>query len=254
MSDQAQGNLKEEYERWRPAMSALEEKQLLPMNISASRVVHRCVGRLPRLRELEPDLVAQFGDAPRQRIVELEQQAWALLHAEIGCQQEKKPDLRALSKQVLFHRERLLLAARSLANWGHIDPERLERVPSPLGYANQTNGVMLLRTLLTQARARSSAPLPFTDEDLNEADRIATELIVAQGYERMHRGRPTPAQEIRVRAFTLVSSTYDLLRRDVSWLRWPFGDADEWLPAMNTNKGRRGKRTKPDGPQEPEQP
>lgn len=245
MTDDHQLNMNEEFLRWKPAMDALKDAALLPMNISASRVVQHCIGRLPKLRRLEPELTRQFGDAPSLRIVELEQQAWALLCAHIECTGERKPDLRKLSKRVLFHRERLLLAARSLALCGHIDPKRLERVPSTLGYLNQTNAVMGLSTMLTEARERTSAPLPFTDEDLIEASRCATELVVASGYERMHRGRQTPAQRMRVRAFTLVSNTYDLLRRDVCWLRWTIGDEDEWLPAMNKNKGRRGQRSKP---------
>ena len=82
---------------------------------------------------------------------------------------------------------------------------------------------------------------PLTELDLERAQRAAQLMQNAMGARDQHVDR-LPANELRLRALSLLVRAYTELRRKVSYLRWYEGDADLIVPSFWAGRGRRTKR------------
>ena len=80
----------------------------------------------------------------------------------------------------------------------------------------------------------------YTMAQLEQAEGLANQLITAAAVREQ--GEPLPTANIRLRAFTLLSETYDDVRRMVAFLRWKKGDADRIAPSWH--RRRKASRTR----------
>ena len=82
-----------------------------------------------------------------------------------------------------------------------------------------------------------------TSQDLESALRVATRLLRVVGLREQGPAQVAQATDERVRAYTLLLSAYDDVRRALAYLRAPQGDADDIAPALHPGRPRSKKTT-----------
>lgn len=112
---------------------------------------------------------------------------------------------------------------------------------SRAGRATRTRQGDLLQLVaaLRQSWERIEGRTCVERSELDEAEADANELMTRAGI-LARQGASAEAADLRARAFSLMASTYDEVRRLVAYLRWHEGDAERIAPSF---VGRpRGKR------------
>jgi hypothetical protein len=79
-----------------------------------------------------------------------------------------------------------------------------------------------------------------TEEELARGGKLVAWLMEVVGLREQGPAELAKSADMRVRAFTRFTRTYDAARRAVGFLRWNEGDADDIIPSLW--KGRRNSR------------
>lgn len=219
---------------------ALPRESLLVVNLDLPTLVLIALGAAPRVREHRAELVRLVGEEMVRCVDRLELVAEAAGHAHVRfLAAPAPPHLTQLSAAVLEMRALLLLDVQSLIQRKLLPPELLAQLHGAKGYKNQYFGLLFLASALRDSWDAIEHATPLELADLDRAEALANELgsaIALRGVLAPH-----PAIEMRQRAFTLLVSTYDQVRRLVSFLRWSERDVEEIAPSFYAGR-RRGRR------------
>lgn len=163
----------------------------------------------------------------------LEAYAWALHHAEVLCFVHSPPTERTgpIAARALAVRDLLLADARALSSHGLIEPNRIASRTRVRSHTELAFDVMRLQELLYESWPDVSHKTALTLDDLKEYERLAFELLESIG----RRNRPREVSEATVRrqrAFTLLVTAYNQVRRAVLFFRTHEGDADRFAPSL----------------------
>jgi hypothetical protein len=226
----------------RPEMSALDEGELVALNVDVVSAVTTVIGKLPKLRALRPEMAEHLPTFDLQRFDKLEQYALALNQANVlhrGTLAQRS-NITEIGAELTEVRDRLLRDAVSLASYGHINGERLKDCKKVPGYQALATDVFLLVTVFKENWSNIQSRTPVTAEALQGAGNRAVELLGAIGEKSDGPSTPAEAQLIRQRAYTLFYNAYEDARAAVAYLRRNQEDhvADNLAPTLFANRGR----------------
>ncbi|UJR86673.1 hypothetical protein [Sandaracinus amylolyticus] len=246
-------------------IAALEAKREILINMPASEVLHSARldartaagvvgGSLPRIARHRVALIAEFGERARTLLDDLPTVVYATYQVAYDVQAtEDDSDMRELHRGVLEEHQLLVGDLDALANRKIIDRARIDAGRSTQGYRTTVDSTFVLLSLTRSLWPTIEGRTLLTQVDLERIQAKAQAMLDRlnqreQGATRM------PARELRDRALTLLVRTYDEIRRMLTFVRWPQGDADEIAPSLYARRGRRQSGTDTDGPDEDVEP
>ena len=226
----------------RAELDAMPESRIQRRNtLDASLAVETVLGKLPDLLRLRPLLAERYGEAAGQAIDRLPLLASATKRSAVELTLVRPiRDLTPLSKEVVAMHALLLADAQAMANRGALDLSRLDTCRSLVGYRNQYHSLLSIEALLRDAWPRVASRTFLTEADLDRARTLGQQMMAALGL-RESSSANGAANEVRIRALSLLVETYEEVRRNVTHLRWHEGDADALAPSLWT--AQRGRRT-----------
>jgi hypothetical protein len=228
----------------RAELDAMPESRIQRRNtLDASLAVETVLGKLPDLRRLRPLLAERYGETAGQAIDRLPLLASATKRSTVELTLVRPiTDLSPLSKEVVAMHALLLADAQAMANRGVLDLSRLDTCRSLVGYRNQYHSLLSIEALLRDAWPRVASRTFLTEADLDRARMLGQQMMAALGL-RESSSAAGAANEVRIRALSLLVETYEEVRRNVTHLRWHEGDADALAPSLWTaQRGRRSAR------------
>jgi hypothetical protein len=221
------------YDAIYPEISALPDEDVSGVNIDLVGAVTTVLGTLPELRALRSEIV-ELPLFDSKRFDKLELYALALNHANALHRGALSPKvgLTELGTTISGIRDRLLANARSLAEYGLIDGERLNECKTANGYRPLATDVLTLVALYKEYWASIEHKTPVSFDALNEAGTLAVELLAAVGIKDQAPLTVGEALQVKQKAFKLLLQAYDDARRAVTYLRWHEDDADQITPSL----------------------
>jgi hypothetical protein len=236
--------LRQALEQTRPAMDALAEAELLPVNLDPLAVVSLVRGALPNLSNLRERIVAELDNFDLSQLERLETYARALLQAQIvylglsGAPQE----LSALSAEASGLRTLLLSDVGALIRRGRLSASCLWGVKRRKGHRNVASDVLSLAAVLRNHWATIANGTAVTEAELERAESLGAELIRLIGRQMHTPEAIAKAASDRNRAYTLTVRTYNELRQAVMFVCRHQADAERVAPSLYRRRGHRKHR------------
>ncbi len=222
-------------------LMALPARTLRVVNIDVSVAALIVTGAAPDIHKHRAELVAFFGEERIRPLDRLDLLARATLQAAARHRVvESGAGLPELVERVAACRELLRAEVRSLIARKLLPAGVVGELTRGQGYKNISFDVLQLVAALRDSWDELRTKTGLTRLDLDEAERGAHQLVTMVGT-RKQRGRSASA-ELRLRAYTLMASTYDDARRAITFLRWKDGDADDIAPSLFRGRGHRPAR------------
>ncbi len=240
----------EAYTLLSPRYGELKPADFAKMNLDVPRAVSLVLGSLPRIELLIADMEEALKKPPTKQIKELKSLALGAWYAHLldtptTSESEKGKLLEEGSKL----RVRLLNAAAALADAGLFDPKVVENIRKGSGNIDKANDLVALAALFTQNWVAIESKTAITAQQVEQAATIGPALLVSLSERPLMKQGAT--SETRVRAFTLLNTSYDAIRRAVDYVRWDEGDAELIAPSLYT-KGKRKRGANEEGGDEEE--
>jgi len=216
---------------------AVPSSEYAALNVDVQAAVATVLAAVPQLQELRPEIEA-ITSLDLTLYDRLEEYALALAYAHgtylVAAARESPEEL---AREAMDVRRLLLSDAQALATRGLIDASRLRDVGGRMGYRNTAFDLVGLVSMMREAWSRIEGKTPTTLAELEHAEALADRLLIEVG----ERGRPLvkEAQRDRAAAYTLFLRAYRHADRLIEFLRYVEGDADQILPSLYADKGRR---------------
>lgn len=229
------------YERVKGDLAALPADQFVQLNVDVQFATRTILGSLPEMRTLRERMVKELPAFDVAAFDRLEDYVQALKFAQSGFQIATQPpdDLEALVETGGKLHDRLLADAKALGQYGLFDVKQLEKLKGGNGFNNLAEDLELLSRAMTSGweTIKGKALTPF--EDVQAASRIGLRLTRIVGLREQGPARLAAATELRLRAFTLVSRTYEEAREAIGYLRRRESDLESIAPTLYPGKSRR---------------
>jgi hypothetical protein len=224
-------------------LDAIDPRRLVPVNVDVTAATTLVIGAARELRGLRPEMVEWFGEDMAAAVDRLELLSRALSQAHARhSMADTGESLEPLVAAVTEVRAGLLAEVASLGARKRLAPGSLGPMRRR-GFRNLGFDVLQLVTFFNHEWSAIQDATGYTREDLDHAEGLANQLITAIGIREQAPRSPTAV--VRQRAFTLLSETYDDVRRMVGFLRWKQGDADRFAPSWH--RGPKPQRTRRGG-------
>lgn len=218
---------------------AIDERRLVLVNTDLPAAATLVIGAARDVRALRPEMVEWFGEEMASKVDRLELLADAVAQAHgRHCASETGVDLQPLATSVAELRGALVAEVASLGARKLLVPSALGPLRGGKGFQNLAFDVLQLVAFLTRQWSVIEGATGYSMGEIERAEALANQLITAVGLREQPQRSVTA--DVRQRAFTLLSQTYDDVRRMVGFLRWKQGDADRIAPSWH--RGRKGRR------------
>jgi hypothetical protein len=229
-------------EALREELLAIPEAKLAPINVDLVAAAFVVLGVAPNICARRDELVALCGETMTSCVDRLELLAYATLEAQAALQATASgADLAELSREALNIRRVLVAEVRLLISRKLLPPGSIRGLPGTNGFRNQWGDLLQLTQLLLAHWDQVASRTGLTLDEVRNAEATAARLAMALGA-RDHALR-SEAATMRLRAYSLMVSTYDDARRVISYLRWKEGDADRIAPSLYAGRSNgRGRR------------
>jgi hypothetical protein len=203
---------------------------------TAAAVVY---GSLPRIEDVRPALVEEFGEERVRVIDSLPAVAAAAEQAQIEfVAAEPVSDVAVMHAEVLAEHKKLIADADSLANRGLLDAGRVDLGRSVQGHRATAASTLILVSLMREAWSRISGKTPVTLEDLSVAESKAASMSRLLGQREQGTNRHRAADQ-RARTLMLLIRSYGEVRRMIGFVRFWHDDADDIAPSLWAGRGKR---------------
>jgi hypothetical protein len=228
---------KEAFERLAPERQVLESHELVSLNLDAAKAASVVLDAIPKISELLPEM-QRLHDFDPSVVAGLQDRALAVLFAESTARpgRRSRPGLakefaraRELRHFVLHHTMELV------DGWKALEFDLAAGVTSGRSRSQIAKDLVALATVLRANWNAIEGKTPLTRGHLDEANELGHRLFRALSPVR----KPDPNADVRARAFTLLSRSYEQVRRAVVYLRWNSGDADRFAPPMYIARPRK---------------
>jgi hypothetical protein len=223
---------------------ALPADQLVAVNIDPNVAVLAVLGALPRIRT-HRDALATLPGFNVERFDKLEAYAGALRYAHRVFQLASEPPdiLKNLQEEAsqlrdLLFKDVTVAIARNL-----IAKEKLDDLKGANGYKNTANDLDLLVGVLQDHWAQVQGKVGTTEQELEYAERLSHHLLRVFGVRENGPEGIAEVSEMRTRAFTVFSKTYEGVRQALAYLRRDIGDADKIAPSFYLARNAAKKNT-----------
>ena len=259
-TDSTVRSLEADHDRNREAFEATtaerdvyNDKDVAMPNLDVVGAISTASAAMPAIRDLR-DQIATLPGSDMERIDRLQVHAWALLFAHLAYAAAVRPaePLPEMATRAVRKRELFLSDISALVKRGVIDGKQLDQLRGGVGHRNLALDLQLLVFILRQHWDVIASRTMLTEEELNEAQTLGQELFDAVNGRQKTSAEVLRATGDRSRAFLVFVSTYDEVRRAVTYLRWHEGDADTLVPSLYA--GRTGHRRSESSPGEPPEP
>jgi hypothetical protein len=230
------------YWRVEAQILALTPSEVGRVTTDVARAATIALGALANLRKLRGDMERSLNDGGKalRALDSLEDYALAAVFAQL----QSSPAGDTEPAQLLLERARplranLLNAARLLASFGGFPENALSAIVAGRGHLDTANDLALLGSLFESNWEHIRNKVPFDRALVEEASRLAAELLRALGARRVGEPRDGSAQDwlaLRARAFRLLVTAYDELTRAATYLRWHEGDAKAFAPPLHRSR------------------
>ncbi len=224
-----------------PAIEAVSEKELLPVNIDVPSAVMTVLGARPKLEPFRAELERIGLDSTA--LDRLEPFALALLstHASYVASQRPPAPVTELVAAAVRMRDLLHATVVALQRAGVLGDSALDGYRGVVGHKTLVVDLEVLRQALRTPWSAIAGKTAITHATLDQADMIIEQLASAIGEREQAPETVAAAALRRQKAFTLLARTYDVARRGILFLRWREDDADVIAPSLyaGRNTGRR---------------
>jgi hypothetical protein len=236
------------FARLLPELEALPLDELVAINLDVPSAVATTLGSLPKIRALRGQIVEQLPAFDVAAFDKLEDYALALNYANVQHLTANQPadDLDAVLTEGTTLRETLLMDAMALSRRGFIDGNRLKELNGPNGYKNLATDLLMVASVLRESFPQIQGRTGIQLAELDRAEKLGQRLLRVVGLRAQWPATMAKATDQRIRAFTLLTRTYDDARRAAMFLRWAVGDVDRIAPSLYA--GRSNGRRKPPEP------
>jgi hypothetical protein len=217
-----------------------------PLNLDIPRAVAVVLGAEPRVRSLLPVMEATLKAPPKAAIESLRQTALGAWYAHLVAMPGKSGGSeKELLERATPLRAKLLKAADALADAELVDATAVARIREGSGNIDKANDLVALAALFSQSWDVIHDKTAITREQVDEAALLGPNLLLALAEEPLPKS--DNASDTRQRAFSHLVTTYDEIRRAVTFVRWAEGDADTYAPSLYAKtRKRRPSETEPD--------
>jgi hypothetical protein len=232
----------EAYERVKEELAALRPEELELPTLDIHAAVKTVLGALPEIRALRERMVKELPAFDVAAFDRLEDYALALsrAHARYQIATTSPNELDQVVAEAAKLRERLVASARGLVLFGLFDARKVEQLKHGNGYANVAQDLQALSAAFEESWPKIEGKTPFSLESVHSASRLALRLTRLVGLREQGTPAQAEATDMRRRAFTLMSKTYEDARAAVRFLRRREDDAEQIAPTLYV-KVRRSK-------------
>lgn len=238
-------------------LAAIPLRSLRKVNLDVPSTVARVLGITSRMNELRPEIAKHTPTVDLARLAKLEDYAFALQEAHIGCMivgRNSSDELPALGEAAESWRSLLRRDALTLAHRGLIDAGRLAQCKGLTGYRNVATELGAYVAVLLDAWPKIEGRSAITMDELTRARAVADTVLQYVGARDQSPEARNAALELRDRAFTAMVDVYEEARRAVVFLRWYDEDADSVVPSLYAGRSRLPKQDNDAEPATPEVP
>ena len=222
---------------------AIAQSALGAMNIDVGHSVVTTLGALPAILAMRPQLI-RLPDFRATSIDRLELYALALQCAHGLFQSAREPhaSLPATVARGILLRDKFLSTAETLARWKLFPAERLAGMRNGIGHQSVGEDLIALGSWFQAYWETIGNQCPATEADVAEALAVGEKILSLIG---LRGAQPlSDAALERRRAFALLDSAYDEVRKAVTFCRWEQGDANRIAPSFRAHP-RTGKKKTP---------
>lgn len=232
------------FARQKANIDAVPEIALVPINVDIMASIVTARGAARKVATLLPDIERSIPGHDVTPILILDDVALACGYASSRHTLALAPndELGEVATRAIRMRDLLTTDAQSCIKRGLLDGSVLKGIVGTTGYRALAHDVMLLSGLLRGALPTLGDRMSTKDAELDEADVLCAMLT---DQVTMRENAPlivAEAAKTRLRAFTLLSRTYDEVRRIVTFVRWYEDDVDDFAPSFYAGRG--GKKRK----------
>lgn len=220
------------YEATLPEMRALREESIGWIEHDVTRIASLAITYFPKIESLFPEFY-QFGPAFHDDWVrDLVRYAHAALHAYSVYRDNPEPDgsLPHLVKRAGALRTLLVMDCLDLVERELLSDRWYKDFSGGVGAQSIACDLLVLRSLLREARAKRQLQLASTLHDLDEAEILAETILRRWADPRNSEPLIWEPADLHLRAFTLLDRAYQEARRAVVFLRWGKEDDHEYAP------------------------
>jgi len=228
----------EAFLRRRAELEAIAARDVMRLNLDPMGVVSVVLRAEPRIRSLRSEFERSLHDFNFELVDGLRDYALAFYHTHtlfmatavpVRCPPE-------LMQQAKPARARLLNFLNACAQRGLVDEGRWMRLRGTKGYLNVAADLGLLTSIaLATPDIRKFEDL-LPPGELKRAELLARELLAISGKQDVREDALSAARDIRTRAFTKVMFSYAEARRGLTYVRAPYGDAEDFAPILSTKR------------------
>lgn len=210
------------------------------------------LGALPKMRVFREAMIAELVSPPIEALDKLHDYALAAAHAHacLLLQDDGETRVRALLAEASPMRERLLLSAELLANFGLLDGRIVADIRRGTGRLDTAQDLSALATLFLGAWSAIASKTPFTRADIERAAELGGLLLEALGRQQQRTDGSDEPGELEAqfaKAYELFRRAYEACRHAIVYIRRNEGDADTIAPPLGQSR-RRPRRAEADEP------
>jgi hypothetical protein len=228
------------YQRLEAEIKAVPDEELISVNLDVGKAIATVLGAIPEIRALR-ETIAGLPKFDLARFDKLQDYALALghCHALYRAADVSSTELQTQLTEALTLRDRFQADAVALSQRSLLDPARVAKLRSGIGYKNVAFDVIGLVELFLESWNKVSSKTAVTEKELNDARLLANEIIAGLGLREQGPALVSAAAQLRQQAYTLFFKAYEEARRAVQFVRWHEGDAEEIAPSLFSNRARR---------------
>jgi hypothetical protein len=229
------------YKRLLPQIESFPVEQLVPITIDIPTAITMVLGSLPEIRNMRASIAEGLHGFDLTLLDNLEDYTQALTYASGLSMSAAQPaaELPALAEAGATKREVLLADTKALIARGLLQPESISGLSGTVGYRNIAMDLIALIGLLRANLPQIASKSAVTAAELDEANRVADELLNKVGQKTQGPSQVGASAEIRQKAFSLFITAYDQVRRAIHYLRWQHGDAESIAPSLYAGRKRK---------------
>jgi hypothetical protein len=226
------------FEALKADYAKLPEATLIAINVDIPRAVAVVLGAEPRVRSLLPAMQDTLKNPPTAAIESLRQTALGAWYAHLIAMPGKSAgSAKELLDRATPLRAKLLKAADALADAELVDATAVARIREGSGNIDKANDLVALAALFSQSWDEIHDKTAIVRAQVDEAALLGPSLLVALSEEPLPKA--SDATNTRQRAFSLLVTAYDEVRRAVTFVRWAENDADAFAPSLYARSRKR---------------
>lgn len=227
----------------RAEIGAVPDDALVKINVDIPYATTTGLGAADRIDEILDDL-AELPRYDLEPVRSMRTYAGAALHAHLLALEPapRESSMPGLIAEATRLRGDFMLLGEALARLGLVSAAHVAALRRGRGHRDTANALCALATLFAQKWSEIGSQMPISRATVRRAARVGTQLQIALGKRNIEARSRDARDELRLaraRAYTLFHCAYDHCRRGVSFVRWTYGDVEEYVPSLYPKRKRR---------------